>query len=149
LDAELPDGTHRCLLDGTELRAAGGKTAALKLASKSVHVFAVEGKRHSGKLLARVQVNAAPTQPGDWVGVIGDCPELGDWDADRAIRLECINPNTWFGEILFDQRAGQAVAYKYAVFRAGGGLPHRESMTARRRILPEKGVVKWRDVWEA
>ena len=52
------------------------------------------------------------------------------------------------GEVLFDQRAGQAVAYKYAVFRAGGGLPQRENMTTRRRILPEKGVVKWRDVWD-
>jgi len=149
LDAEMPDGTHRCLLDGTELRVANSKTASLKLAPKSVHVFAVEGKPLTGKLLARVQLNAAPTKPRDWVGLIGDCPELGDWDTDRAVRLECINPNTWFGEVLFDQRAGQTVSYKYAVFRAGGGLPQRENMTPRRRILPEKGVVKWRDVWEA
>jgi len=74
---------------------------------------------------------------------------LGEWDVDHAVRLECVNPNTWFGEVLFDQRDGQAVAYKYAVFRSGGGLPQRENMTCRRRILPEKGVVKWRDVWEA
>jgi cyclomaltodextrin glucanotransferase len=148
LDAEMPDGAHRCLLNGTELHAANGKTAPLKLAPKSVYVFPVEGKALTGKLLARVQLNAAPTQPGDWVGLIGDCAELGDWDTDRAIRLECINPNTWFGEVPFDQRVGQSVAYKYAVFRAGGGLPQRENMTARRRILPEKGVVKWRDVWE-
>ncbi len=112
-------------------------------------MFAAEGKHLSGKLLARVQFNAAPTKPGDWVGILGDCPELGDWDTKRAVRLECINPNTWFGEVLLDERAGQAVAYKYAVFRAEGGLPQRENITPRRRILPEKGVVKWRDVWEA
>src|SRR5581483_11690629 len=29
LDAEMPDGTHRCLLTGAELRVAGGKTAPL------------------------------------------------------------------------------------------------------------------------
>jgi cyclomaltodextrin glucanotransferase len=149
LDAEMPDRTHRCLLDGAELRVAGGKTAPLQLPPKSVHVFPVEGRRLKGKLLVRVQVNAAPTKPGDWVGLIGDCAEMGDWDVERAVRLECVNPNTWFGEVLLDERAGQAVAYKYAVFRAGGGLPQRENMTGRRRVLPEKGVVKWRDVWEA
>jgi cyclomaltodextrin glucanotransferase len=149
LEAEMPDGTHRCLLSGVELRVSGGKTAPLQLPPKSVHVFPVDGRRLKGKMLVRVQVNAAPTKPGDWVGLIGDCPEMGDWDVARAVRLECVNPNTWFGEVLLDEQAGQAVAYKYAVFRAGGGLPQRENMTARRRVLPEKGVVKWRDVWEA
>ncbi len=149
LDAEMPDGTHRCLLTGAELRVTGGKTAPLKLPPQSVHVFPVDGPRLRGKVLVRVQLNSAPTKPGDWVGLIGDCPEMGDWDVDRAVRLECVNPNTWFGEVLLDERAGQAVAYKFAVFRAGGGLPQRENVTARRRVLPEKGVVKWRDVWEA
>ncbi len=149
LDAEMPDGTHRCLLQGTELRVAGGKTAPLQLPPKSVHVFPVDGRLLKGKLLVRVQVNRAPTRPGDWVGLIGDCPELGEWDVDRAVRLECVNPNTWFGEVVLDERAGQAVAYKFAVFRAEGGLPQRENMTARRRVLPAKGVIKWRDAWEA
>jgi cyclomaltodextrin glucanotransferase len=149
VDAEIPDGIYRCLLCDAELRVTNGKTAPLKLAPKSAQVFAVDGSALTGKLLARMQLNAAPTEPGDWVGLIGDCPELGDWDVDRAVRMECVNPNTWFGEVLFDRRAGQSVAYKYVVFRAGGGLPQRENMTVRRRILPEKGVVKWRDVWEA
>ncbi len=149
MEVDIPDGTYRCLLSDVELRVANGRKAALTLPAKSARVFAIQGRPLTGKLLVRVQLNAAPTKPGDWVGLIGDCPELGEWDVERAVRLECVNPNTWFAEVIFDQRAGQSIAYKFAVFRAEGGLPHRENMTCRHRILPEKGVVKWRDVWEA
>ena len=78
--------------------------------------------------------------------VTGDCPELGNWDISKAYVLEYINQNTWFGEIPFDQSAGKAIAYKYAIFRENQ-TPLRENIVSRRWILAEQGTVKWRDNW--
>jgi len=47
----------------------------------------------------------------DTVIVSGDCPELGKWDLGKAVKLEYVNANTWFGEI-----AGESIAYKSSCF---------------------------------
>ena len=80
------------------------------------------------------------------VVVVGDCPELGNWDIAQAYALEYINDNTWFGEISFNQSAGKAVCYKYAI-RRSGGPPTYENLVSRRWILSDRGTVKWRDTW--
>jgi cyclomaltodextrin glucanotransferase len=90
--------------------------------------------------------NGIHTQPGEVVVVTGDCPELGNWDISKACVLEYINQNTWFGEIPFDQSAGQAIAYKYAIFRENQ-TPVRENIVSHRWILADQGTVKWRDNW--
>jgi cyclomaltodextrin glucanotransferase len=109
----------------------------------------VRGNEIEGKALAMILVNGAPTKPGDRLAVIGDCPELGCWDLERAIELECVNPNTWFGEIPFDPSAGQTVSYKYVIFPADqNAAPHRENRWVRRRLIPPEKCVKWRDQWE-
>ena len=35
-------------------------------------------------------MNGYRTAPGEVLAVIGDCPELGDWDLSRAVKLEYI-----------------------------------------------------------
>ena len=90
------------------------------------------------------------TATGDIVAVIGNCPELGEWDVDRCFRLEYLNPGTWQGGIAFEATAGKQVTYKYMIIREDAGLdpPRRENRTTRRRVIPETGTAKWRDIWE-
>ncbi len=102
-----------------------------------------------GKTVARLQLNGLFTKPGDSVVIIGDCPELGNWDISKGVPLEYINLNTWFTEIAFNESAGQSIAYKFAVLHADpNSAPGRENRPCRRRALGTEGVAKWRDSWE-
>jgi cyclomaltodextrin glucanotransferase len=80
--------------------------------------------------------------------VIGDCPELGNWDIAKAYPLEYINTNTWFGEIPFNESAGKLINYKYVLLREGQS-PIRENIVSRRWVIASEGTVKWRDTWSS
>ncbi|WP_367875355.1 alpha-amylase family glycosyl hydrolase [Luteolibacter sp. Populi] len=145
---EFPDGEHACLLDGSKIGIRNG-VATIQFPEQSAHVFAVRGEVVDSKVIVRLQVNGAPTQPGDRLAVIGDCPELGNWDLREAYELECVNSNTWFGEVPFDTSAGHPVGYKYVIFSPDENAgPQRENRLARRRLLIPEGCAKWRDRWE-
>ncbi|MDB6077461.1 MAG: amyA [Akkermansiaceae bacterium] len=145
---EFPDGTHTCLLSGETVEIVAGK-ATFQLGEKGRCVLAVRGKRVRGKTVIRVQINGAPTHPGDSLALIGDCDELGHWDLSSAFQLECVNSNTWFGELVFDATAGKPVGYKYVIFSPEeNSAPHREMRVVRRRLVIPGGTAKWRDRWE-
>jgi cyclomaltodextrin glucanotransferase len=147
-DVQLPDGNHRCLLTGRDVAAASGEIR-ISMKPHEALVLCVRDAPVTGRSVVRIQINGAPTQPGQRLAVIGDCPELGEWDLRNAQDLECINKNTWFGEIVFDASAGKSVAYKYVIFPADEvASPCREIRTTRRRAVACDGVAKWRDVWE-
>jgi cyclomaltodextrin glucanotransferase len=147
---ELPDGTHRCVLSGREIKVEGGKCSQLQLGPKEVIVVSVIGKPVRGKVVVRPQLNGVVTKPGEFIAMTGDCPELGNWDLAQAKPLEYINANTWLGEVPFNESAGTVVSYKYVLMRdaTGQNSPQRENQGSRRRHLPETGAVKWRDIWE-
>lgn len=143
---DLPDGEYTCILTRSKLEVEEGYIHQLELEPKQVHVLSYVGERVKGKTVVRVQLNGVETQPGETVVVTGDCPELGKWDIGKAYPLEYLNSNTWFAEIAFDESAGRAIAYKYALWREGES-PLRENLVCRRWILAEEGTVKWRDHW--
>lgn len=144
---EFPDGDHECILTGNPV-AVKDDRISIRLRPWQCVVLSQRGEAVSGRTVAIVQVNNAPTCPGDRLAIIGDCPEFGQWNLEKAYDLECVNANTWFAEVAFEKSAGIPVAYKFVIFRADGSMPpERESRTARRRhVLPE-GSVKWRDRW--
>ena len=145
-NTELEDGEYNCILTKRFFEVKNGKILGLKLDSQELIILSYIGERVKGKTIVRAQINGIHTQPGEVVVVTGDCPELGNWDISKAYMLEYINQNTWFGEIPFDQSAGQAIAYKYAIIRENQ-TPLRENIVSRRWILAEQGTVKWRDNW--
>lgn len=145
---EFPDGEHPCLLSGELVRIRNGQ-AEITLPENGARVFSHRGDPLKDMGMMRVQVNGAPTLPGDRLALIGDAPELGQWDLSKAVELECINANTWFGEFAFDESAGHPIAYKYVIFRADESAPpERERNPVRRRLLPLQGSGKWRDYWD-
>ncbi len=149
IDTELPNGTHTCLLTGDQLRIEDGKASQVTIGAGQAKVFSFVGTLLEGRSIARVQLNGANTQPGDRLAIIGGCPELGEWDIDKAVVMEYVNPNLWFTEIAFDQSVGETIAYKYVFLHADPNTsPGRENRTGRLRPIPMEGVSKWRDVWE-
>jgi cyclomaltodextrin glucanotransferase len=147
---ELPDGTHKCILTGTEVTVKDGKLFNLALGHRQVLVLSVIGQKVQGKTVVRVQLNGVQTQLGQQVVIIGDCPELGNWDIGKAVPLEYVNASTWFGEVAFNESAGRLVHYKFAVVNPGGKAPVlRENLTSRGRLVASEGLAKWRDSWES
>ncbi|HEY9619081.1 MAG TPA: alpha-amylase family glycosyl hydrolase [Crinalium sp.] len=146
VQTDLPDGEHTCVLTRNKFEVKDGKIFNLELPTRGVVVISHVGERVKGQTIIRVQVNGVQTLPGETIVVMGDCPELGNWDIAKAYPLEYINSNTWFAEIPFDESAGKLISYKYAMWREGQA-PLRENLVARRWVIAPEGTVKWRDTW--
>lgn len=146
VDTELPDGEHTEVLSRRKFEVKEGMLYNLELGAREVMIFSRVGERVNAKTIVRAQLNNVKSQPGERIVVIGDCPELGNWDISKAYPLEYINTNTWFGEIPFNESAGKLIAYKYALLRQGMS-PLRENLVSRRWVLASEGTVKWRDKW--
>jgi cyclomaltodextrin glucanotransferase len=146
VETDLPDGEHTCVLTHCKYEVKDGKIQDLYLDTRGVLVFSHVGERIKGQTIVRVQLNGVQTQLGEVIAVIGDCPELGNWDISKAYPLEYINPNTWFAEIPFNESAGKLISYKYVMLREGES-PLRENIVARRWVIASEGTVKWRDTW--
>ncbi|MBO3457138.1 alpha-amylase family glycosyl hydrolase [Aetokthonos hydrillicola Thurmond2011] len=144
---ELPEGEHTDILTRRKFEVKNGNLYNLELGSRDVIVISHLGERIKGQTIVRAQLNGVETKPGEIVAVIGDCPELGNWDIAKAYRLEYINTNTWFGEIPFNESAGKLISYKYILLREGSS-PLRENIVCRRWVITTEGTVKWRDQWE-
>ena len=146
VETELPDGEHTCIVTRQKLVVKDRMLLNLELDGQSAIVISHVGQKVKGQTIVRVQLNGVDTQPGQTIVVVGDCPELGNWDITKAYPLEYINQNTWFGEIPFNESAGKPILYKYAILREGES-PLRENLVARRWVIAEEGTVKWRDRW--
>ncbi|MEG4962471.1 MULTISPECIES: alpha-amylase family glycosyl hydrolase [unclassified Microcoleus] len=146
VDTELPDGEHTEVLSRRKFEVKDGMLYNLELGAREVMIFSRVGERVKATTIVRAQLNSVKTQPGERIVVIGDCPELGNWDISKGYPLEYINTNTWFGEIPFNESAGKLISYKYALLREGQS-PLRENLVCRRWVLVSEGTVKWRDKW--
>jgi cyclomaltodextrin glucanotransferase len=143
---DLEDGEYNCIVTHRSFEVKNGKLSDLFLDHQEVIVLSYIGDRVRGKTIVRVQLNGIKTQLGETIVVTGDCHELGNWNIDRAYALQYINDNTWFGEIPFNESAGKAITYKYAI-RRENQRPVYENLVCRRWILVNQGIVKWQDVW--
>jgi cyclomaltodextrin glucanotransferase len=161
-NTELPDGTHQCMLSGARIDVVGGRISNLQLAFKAAIVLSVIGDPVEGKTVVAFQVNGYATKPGEAIAVIGDAPELGSWDFNRAYVLEYVNANTWFGEVPFENaEGGRSLRYKFMVLKANNqGLRHgedlepelqpiTEALTSRHCLLPESGRLKVECLWNS
>jgi cyclomaltodextrin glucanotransferase len=142
----LPDGEHTCVLTRRKFEVVDGKIYNLHLEDRDALVLSHVGDRVKGQTIVRAQLNGVHTQPGEYIVVTGDCPELGNWDISKAYPLEYVNNSTWFGEIPFDESTGSLITYKYVLIREGTS-PLRENIVPRRWFVASEGTVKWRDTW--
>lgn len=146
VQTDLPDGEHTCILTRRKFEVVEGKIHDLQLEARDAIVISHVGERIKGQTIVRAQLNGVHTQPGETIVIVGDCPELGNWDISNAFPMEYINNSTWFAEIPFDESVGKLITYKYALWREGQS-PLRENVVPRRWFVASEGTVKWRDTW--
>jgi cyclomaltodextrin glucanotransferase len=145
---DFPDGEHRCLITGQTVHIENA-VAEVTMPPMGALVLSKRGRKVRGTTVIRIQVNGAPTLPGDRLAVIGDCEELGRWDLRNAYELVCVNSNTWFGEIPLEASAGKVIGYKFVLLPSEpDSPPRRENRGVRRRLVIPHGTAKWRDRWE-
>jgi cyclomaltodextrin glucanotransferase len=152
IQADLPDDDYTCVISGRELQVRNGHLHKVHLAPHEAFVLVAPGTPVLGQVVVTIQVNGCELEPGQYVALLGDAEELGNWNQHTPLRLEFINRNTWQGSIAFNVSAGKHVAYKYAILSEGPAVsdqPIRENRTSRRRVVPKVGFAKWRDVWES
>jgi len=90
-NVDLPDGVHRCVLSGTDVRVENGTIHNLPLAAKGAVVLSVIAPPVEGTTIMKFQINNFFTRPGERIAVTGDVPELGCWDLRKSAALEYIN----------------------------------------------------------
>jgi cyclomaltodextrin glucanotransferase len=145
-DLPLAGGAHRCVLGDRIVELRDG-FADLELPPGELLVLENTRPAPTGRCVVELQLNGLATRYGEELFVVGDCPELGGWDYERAIRMEYVNANTWCVDVAFDESAGAEFAYKYFV-RSDEGL-RREVALPRVRRAPASGCARFRDDWSA
>ncbi|HAH33074.1 MAG TPA: hypothetical protein DCL44_12245 [Elusimicrobia bacterium] len=91
-------------------------------------------------------INGFKTALGQRIFVTGNCPELGNWDLDKAFQLEYVNENLWMEDMSLTRPPGASMAYKFIVKNPDGTVLY-EDRPAHVRRLPAEGGLILKHVW--
>ncbi|MCX5784707.1 MAG: alpha-amylase family glycosyl hydrolase [Elusimicrobia bacterium] len=139
---ELPDGVYTDVLTQSPARVSGGKIEKLRLEKDSLLVFSRAAAPSDGHtLIVTFMLNGFKTAWGQKIFVTGNCPELGNWDLDRAFPLEYINDNLWMEGLPLKHPPGASVAYKFIVKSPDGAVLYEDRPAHVRRLPPEGGLL--------
>ena len=88
------------------------------------------------------------TRWGQGLFICGSAPELGEWDPDKALPLECLHHGEWTLELPIKRRYLKPLSYKY-FHREGNGKPLWEWGENRRIHVEDKKAdrISIRDFW--
>ena len=144
---ELPDGVYKDVLSDRAVTVKEGRIKGLRLDRDSSFILSYCGPaREKAGLEISFLLNGYCTPFGERVKVTGNCPELGNWDLEKAFPLEYINENMWLGQLPLKESAGKAIAYKFIIDRGDEGTLY-ENRPAHVRFLPAKGLVEQQHKW--
>jgi cyclomaltodextrin glucanotransferase len=140
----LPDGIYKDVLSDREIKVANGETQLL-LEKNDIQVFTYTVEPLQADMVIQFHLNGYKTFIGENIFVTGDCDELGNWNKDKAVKLEYINFNTWAIDIPFDTSRNKFINYKY--FVGNNDKITRENTIGRKNLVPKKGYEVWKDKW--
>ena len=144
---ELPDGVYKDALSDRAVTVRDGRIENLAMGRDSVFVAAYRAPaREKGAMEITFVLNGFRTEYGQHVKVTGNCPELGNWDLEKAFKLEYINENMWLGNIAMPESAGKPIVYKLVVEKDGDGVVY-ENRPAHVRLLPAEGFMELQHRW--
>lgn len=144
---ELPDGVYKDALSDKAVSVKNGRIEKLQLPRDSAFVVSYcAPARPAADLELSFALNGYRTAYGQRVKVTGNCPELGNWDLDKAFPLEYINDNLWLGHLPVKGSAGKPIAYKFIIERDGDGILY-ENRPAHFRLLPKEGLLELQHRW--
>ena len=90
-------------------------------------------------------VNGFTTQVGQDMYVVGNVPELGNWNPANAVPLNWVDSDTWSGPVTFSTSKGQSVQFKFIVKQ--GSSTTWQSGGNRTTTLPSSGTATVVENW--
>ncbi len=103
--------------------------------------------RKSSDVTVTFTVNGYVTQWGQDIYVVGNTPELGYWDTNRAVPLSWVDSDTWSGPVTFtDFTQGDTIEYKYIV-KQGSSVTW-EGGSNHTYTVPTSGTGSVTDNWQ-
>lgn len=98
-------------------------------------VKAPNARKAAGKVKVRFQLNNVRVRPNQQVGIVGNLPELGDWDPSQALILGNTDYPIWRATIA--AYPWQTIEYKYVLIdTTGKRQPYWDQGANRKLILP-------------
>ncbi len=143
-DCPLPDGVFKDILSENTITVKN-MNAEFKLQKNDFRVYEFLSEPVEGKTIIHFQLNGYKTEFGENIYLTGDCPELGNWDTDKAILMNYVNSNTWAVDHPFSESCNRLINYKYFVKRSGRLI--RENRLGRKRLIPGEGYDIWKNKW--
>ena len=126
----------------------GNATYTVSNGSVSVPVSARWG---AVLVLSSVQVTFTEvgyvTSYGQNIFIVGNVPELGNWNTAQAVPLSWVNSNTWSGPVAFTTSEGQTIQYKYIVKNSDGAIIG-EGGNNHTYTVPTSGTASKTDNWQ-
>jgi alpha-amylase len=87
------------------------------------------------------------TSFGQNIYIVGNVPELGNWNTAQAVKLNWVNTNTWSGPVIFTTSKGQTIQYKYIVKNPNGSVIW-EGGSNHSYTVPASGSGSRTDNWQ-
>jgi len=91
-------------------------------------------------------VNNFTTSPGQDIYVVGNVPELGNWDTTKAVKLNYVSSTQWSGPVFFSTSKGAAIQYKY-IWKNSTTTTY-ENGANRNYTVPTSGSGTRNDNWQ-
>ena len=91
-------------------------------------------------------MNGYVTQYGQDMYVVGNVPELGNWNPANAVPLSWVDSDTWSGPATFTTSAGQSIQFKFIVRQ--GGTTIWEGGGNRTYSVPSSGTGSYTGWWQ-
>lgn len=146
----LPDGEYVDLLGLLEqpIKVSGEMISALPVPMGAALVFESSEPPPTATTRIVASLSGYATSFGERVAIVGDSPELGQFDPARGVPLYYVNQNLWMGDLLFNESSGHDVLYRYVIFDERGRARY-EDCLPRQRGVPPSGIIAWKDSWAA
>ncbi len=96
--------------------------------------------------LVTFEANGYVTQPGQDLYVVGNKPEIGNWNTDNAVKLHWVDTDTWRGNVTFDQSQGHSIEFKL-IMKQGGSVTW-EGGGNRSYTVPPSGTGYYSGWWQ-
>jgi isoamylase len=90
-------------------------------------------------------VNGFVTTAGQDLYVVGNVPELGNWDVTKAVKLNWVDSDTWSGPVFFTASKGSGILYKYIMRQ--GATTQWETGADRSYTVPSTGTGSRNENW--
>lgn len=98
-----------------------------------------------GDVTVTFTVNGFVSQPGQDMYVVGNTPELGNWNPANAVPLTWQDSDTWSGPVTFTTSVGQTVEFKFIVKQSGSTIW--QSGGNRSTAVPNSGSSNVTENW--